>query len=207
MVLALPLAWLLGKRKPAAVDLVVLPLPVPLILAKLGCLLNGCCYGQPCSMPWAITFPDQASAPDGVPVHPTQVYEMLVLACILVAFRILRGVRWRGTMVLWFLVRWVLHLVLRQLKTRAEFRENPLHIQELHRLLSQMDRLLARKSLVREPGETLMQFSRRIQNQEISHWYQTYANSRFMPENESLQEQISQLRSQLQEIRSRKASV
>ncbi|MEQ9070778.1 MAG: hypothetical protein RLO18_28845, partial [Gimesia chilikensis] len=65
----------------------------------------------------------------------------------------------------------------------------------------------ARKRLVREPGETLMQFSRRIQNQEISHWYQTYASSRFMPENESLQEQISQLRSQLQEIRSRKASV
>ena len=68
-------------------------------------------------------------------------------------------------------------------------------------------KLLARKRLVREPGETLMQFSRRIQNQEISHWYQTYASSRFMPENESLQEQISQLRSQLQEIRSRKASV
>lgn len=112
-----------------------------------------------------------------------------------------------GGVVLWFLVRWVLHLVLRQLKTRAEFRENPLHIQELHRLLSQMDRLLARKRLVREPGETLMQFSRRIQNQEISHWYQTYASSRFMPENESLQEQICQLRSQLQEIRSRKASV
>jgi len=105
---------------------------------------------------------------------------------------------------LWFLGRWVSRLVVRRLKARAEFLDNPLHVQELHRLLAQMDGLLARKQLVRQPGETLMQFSRRIQNQDISLWYQTYASSRFRPESESLEGQISQLRAQLQEIRSQK---
>lgn len=106
--------------------------------------------------------------------------------------------------VLWFVGRWGIRLTVQHLRARAEFRDNPVYIQELHRLLSQMDRLLARKQLVRRPGETLMQFSRRIQDQNIAQWYQTYATSRFMPEGESVEERIGQLRSQLQEIRSRK---
>ena len=52
------------------------------IFGRMGCLLNGCCYGQPSLLPWAITFPaghdthpvDQA----GIPVHPTQVYDSLL---------------------------------------------------------------------------------------------------------------------------------
>ncbi|TWT96699.1 Prolipoprotein diacylglyceryl transferase [Botrimarina colliarenosi] len=28
-----------------------------LALGRLGCLLNGCCYGGPCDLPWAVTFP------------------------------------------------------------------------------------------------------------------------------------------------------
>ena len=43
---------------------------------RLGCLLNGCCYGRPCDLPWAITFPpDSRAAPPGVPLHPVQVYD------------------------------------------------------------------------------------------------------------------------------------
>ena len=49
------------------------------VFGRIGCLLNGCCYGRPCSLPWAITFPDDArGAPPGVPRHPTQVYESLL---------------------------------------------------------------------------------------------------------------------------------
>ncbi|QDT25046.1 transglutaminase-like domain-containing protein [Gimesia panareensis] len=109
-----------------------------------------------------------------------------------------------GGVVLWFLIRWVIRLVSGQLRARAEFLENPLHIQELHRLLIQMDHLLARKQVVRQPGETLMQFSRRIPDQKIAEWYQTYASSRFMPETELVHEQIDRLHLQLQEIRSQK---
>lgn len=41
---------------------------------RLGCLMNGCCYGKPCSMPWAIQFPfGHESHPETL--HPTQLYE------------------------------------------------------------------------------------------------------------------------------------
>ncbi len=103
--LSVPVVLLLSKDKLAALDLLALSVPIPWIFAKIGCLLNGCCYGAPCSLPWAITFGQGArGAPPGVPVHPTQIYEILVMVLILVAFRLLRGERWRGTMLLWFLV-------------------------------------------------------------------------------------------------------
>lgn len=39
---------------------------------RLGCFLNGCCFGRACDLPWAIRFPGMAH-----PVHPTQLYEAL----------------------------------------------------------------------------------------------------------------------------------
>lgn len=103
--LAVPAVLLLtGNRRPA-LDLVAESLPVPWILAKLGCFFNGCCHGRPCSLPWAVTFPDGArGAPAGVSLHPTQLYEVGVMLAILVALAMLRSDRWRGTKLLWFLV-------------------------------------------------------------------------------------------------------
>lgn len=44
---------------------------------RLGCLMNGCCYGRPCDWPWAIRYPaGHETYPH--PVHPTQVYESLL---------------------------------------------------------------------------------------------------------------------------------
>nr|MBU9889889.1 prolipoprotein diacylglyceryl transferase [Candidatus Omnitrophota bacterium] len=37
---------------------------------RIGCFLNGCCYGKTCALPWAVTFPGMTH-----PVHPTQLYE------------------------------------------------------------------------------------------------------------------------------------
>jgi len=63
------------------------------IVGRVGCLMAGCCFGQPASVPWAITFRDpQAFANSGtplnVPLHPTQLYEAgaeaLILAFLLV---------------------------------------------------------------------------------------------------------------------------
>ena len=44
-------------------------------VGRIGCLLNGCCYGTHTGLPWAATWthPD----PDIVNVHPTQLYELL----------------------------------------------------------------------------------------------------------------------------------
>jgi phosphatidylglycerol:prolipoprotein diacylglycerol transferase len=51
---------------------------------RIGCLMNGCCYGRACSLPWAITFPaaNKGGAPVGVPVHPTEIYESLLSLCL-----------------------------------------------------------------------------------------------------------------------------
>lgn len=59
------------------------------VIGRLGCLLAGCCFGKPTSVPWAITFRDPAAmanvgTPLGVPLHPTQLYEAGAEALILV---------------------------------------------------------------------------------------------------------------------------
>ena len=103
-ILALPLVLILSKKKREAVDLVAMAVPVPWIFAKIGCFFNGCCYGKESSLPWAITFPEGArGAPPDIPLHPTQIYEILVVICVLVVFVKLNYKKWRGTMVLWFL--------------------------------------------------------------------------------------------------------
>ena len=56
-------------------------------IARVGCFLNGCCYGKPSGLPWAVSFPGTG------PVHPTQIYELildiLAFALILVLSRYL----------------------------------------------------------------------------------------------------------------------
>ncbi len=48
------------------------------VIGRIGCTINGCCYGLPTSLPWGIvyTHPDSLG-PLGVAVHPTQVYELI----------------------------------------------------------------------------------------------------------------------------------
>lgn len=40
-------------------------------LGRLGCFLNGCCYGVACHLPWGMVFPRVSAEP----LHPTQLYE------------------------------------------------------------------------------------------------------------------------------------
>ncbi len=47
---------------------------------RIGCLLNGCCFGKPTELPWGISFPPGCAASavvGGAHVHPTQLYESL----------------------------------------------------------------------------------------------------------------------------------
>jgi len=48
------------------------------VIGRVGCTINGCCYGVKTSLPWGIvyTHPDSLG-PLGVAVHPTQVYELI----------------------------------------------------------------------------------------------------------------------------------
>ncbi|UCD50516.1 MAG: prolipoprotein diacylglyceryl transferase [Phycisphaerales bacterium] len=105
LVLAIPLALLITKQRRSALDLVAWALILPWIMAKIGCFFNGCCHGKPCSLPWAVTFPEAArGAPPGVPVHPTQFYEIGIMLILLALFALLRSERWRGTKLFWFLL-------------------------------------------------------------------------------------------------------
>jgi phosphatidylglycerol:prolipoprotein diacylglycerol transferase len=73
------------------------------VVGRLGCLMAGCCYGTPTTMPWAITFTNPLAAsnvgtPLGIPLHPTQLYdagaELLILIVLLLTER--RGKGFEG---------------------------------------------------------------------------------------------------------------
>ncbi len=47
-------------------------------IGRIGCLLNGCCYGGQCDLPWAVRFPDELHPGHlTLPSHPVQIYATL----------------------------------------------------------------------------------------------------------------------------------
>lgn len=63
------------------------------VFGRVGCLLNGCCYGKPTGLPWAVRFPNGSYAWEqqyqqglsgvgantpSLPVHPTEIYSGLL---------------------------------------------------------------------------------------------------------------------------------
>ncbi|MCK4263133.1 MAG: prolipoprotein diacylglyceryl transferase [Dehalococcoidia bacterium] len=60
-------------------DAVAVGGPLAQAIGRLGCTINGCCYGRPSSLPWAVvyTHPQSFCGLKGVPLHPTQVYFLL----------------------------------------------------------------------------------------------------------------------------------
>ncbi len=64
---------------------------IALGFGRIGCLLNGCCYGDRCELPWAIQFPRESltwnvlvnegfldpASPLTMPLHPTQIYSSI----------------------------------------------------------------------------------------------------------------------------------
>jgi len=95
---------LLSRRRRILLDIVVITLPIPMIVAKVACFGNGCCFGAQTDVPWAIRFAEGAEAPDRLPRHPTQLYEIVALLAILIVFRLLDRQRWRGTLLFWFVL-------------------------------------------------------------------------------------------------------
>lgn len=57
------------------------------MFGRIGCLMNGCCFGRSCDLPWAIKFPSDHIT-HGLPVHPTQIYD----ACLNLALYL--GLAW-----------------------------------------------------------------------------------------------------------------
>lgn len=85
--LAVPVGLWFARRRRLGVwriaDLVAPFIALGLFFGRMGCFLNGCCFGSECDLPWAVRFPGQAQA-----VHPTQLYEAaaaLAIAALLYA--------------------------------------------------------------------------------------------------------------------------
>jgi phosphatidylglycerol:prolipoprotein diacylglycerol transferase len=88
-------------------DVMAPSIAIGTLFGRIGCFLNGCCYGDTCRLPWAVSFP-KPSPPWGhhwhsgmisknalwsLPVHPTQIYaaiDGLVLLLLLSAYYPLR---------------------------------------------------------------------------------------------------------------------
>lgn len=57
-------------------DLLAVPICVGIAIGRIGCFLAGKAddtYGKPTSLPWGVNFGD------GIPRHPTQIYELIFL--------------------------------------------------------------------------------------------------------------------------------
>ena len=71
----------LGK----VVDVIAPSLAIGTAIGRVGCFLNGCCFGKPCDLPWAVHFPEGSFAHyayHGAPIHPTQLYA--IIYCLLI---------------------------------------------------------------------------------------------------------------------------
>lgn len=86
--------WFCYQRKlPPLVlaDIITPSVCVGVGFGRIGCLLNGCCYGDRCDLPWGIVFPHDSVpfmalvqrgflAPDALAspaLHPTQIYSAI----------------------------------------------------------------------------------------------------------------------------------
>jgi phosphatidylglycerol:prolipoprotein diacylglycerol transferase len=79
---AVGLFYIHKKKQPLweTTDLFAPAIALGTFLTRIGCFLNGCCFGKACDLPWAIHFPP-GSIPDSVlpgqAIHPTQLYMSL----------------------------------------------------------------------------------------------------------------------------------
>jgi phosphatidylglycerol---prolipoprotein diacylglyceryl transferase len=74
------------------VDLMAPGIIIAQAIGRVGCLLNGCCYGTPTTLPWGLVYTDPQSFGfnGGIPTHPTVVYEIIYCIIVFVVLMMLR---------------------------------------------------------------------------------------------------------------------
>jgi phosphatidylglycerol---prolipoprotein diacylglyceryl transferase len=85
-------------------DLFTPSLAIGIAFGRVGCFLNGCCYGRPTDLPWGIVFPETSIAGSvfyHTHIHPTQIYAVLyasLLALLIIwaerKFSVFNGFSW-----------------------------------------------------------------------------------------------------------------
>ena len=92
--------WLKFERP--VLDNLAYALPIGFVITRFGCLFGGCCYGTTTNLPWALQYGNNfevfqlqaahlqipASSALSLPMHPTQIYDMLfcLIICLLIYF-------------------------------------------------------------------------------------------------------------------------
>jgi phosphatidylglycerol:prolipoprotein diacylglycerol transferase len=85
-------SWMLRRRRIPWIAGLAAAAPALAIghaIGRVGCFLVGDDYGGPTTLPWGVAFPE-GLPPTDVPVHPTQLYEAVLLVPIAWAL-----IRWR----------------------------------------------------------------------------------------------------------------
>lgn len=74
-------------------------------VGRIGCAINGCCYGTPTTLPWGFVYTNHNSyAPLGVSTHPAVVYELLFdLAVFGMLLALRRRLKTEGSLFLLYL--------------------------------------------------------------------------------------------------------
>lgn len=76
-------AWRRGLSLMAVLDVAAPAAAIGQAIGHLGCLIGGDSYGVPTDLPWAVVYRNPgAMAPQGVPLHPTQAYEAILLGLL-----------------------------------------------------------------------------------------------------------------------------
>lgn len=82
-----------GLPKWLVADALTPSLALGTMFGRIGCFLNGCCYGRPTTLPWGVKFPHDSFAAlefGDTPVQPSQLYNAaagLILFTVLWATR------------------------------------------------------------------------------------------------------------------------
>ncbi|MBU3911460.1 MAG: prolipoprotein diacylglyceryl transferase [Candidatus Omnitrophica bacterium] len=90
-------------------------------IGRIGCFLNGCCFGVPTDSVFGVRFP-KGSLPDiayaGLPVHPAQLYEFaLDLAGFFILWAMRRKIRFEGGLFLAYLAMYsIIRMIISSLR-------------------------------------------------------------------------------------------
>lgn len=58
-------------------DMAIPAIPLAQGFGRIGCFLAGCCYGRPTIMSIGVVFKESFLAPNGIHLHPTQIYSAI----------------------------------------------------------------------------------------------------------------------------------
>ncbi|MFH2034857.1 MAG: prolipoprotein diacylglyceryl transferase [Candidatus Zixiibacteriota bacterium] len=102
---------------------------VGLAFTRIGCFLNGCCFGTPTNLPWGVTFPE-GSIPyyvfGSTALHPSQIYSSIYgIILFIILHQTLKHKRFRGEVVgLLFMIEAVFRFAIEYVR----YYEDAMHI-------------------------------------------------------------------------------